>query len=149
VQNSDSAEERGYDGGKKIKGIKRHLAVDSLGLPHLVTVTTANHGDRAGGLALLTKFRDAGGQAVAVLVDGGYSGKPFAKRVTALLRAKTIVAKRRCLHRFKVLPKRWVVERCFGWLDKCRRLWKNCERQLTSSVQFVVLAFLAILLRRL
>ncbi|MDR2429585.1 MAG: transposase, partial [Puniceicoccales bacterium] len=52
------------------------------------------------------------------------------------------------LHRFVVMPKRWIVERSFAWLEKCRRLWKNCERKLNTSRQFVVLAFLVILLKR-
>ncbi|MDR1932501.1 MAG: transposase, partial [Spirochaetales bacterium] len=52
------------------------------------------------------------------------------------------------LHKFVVLPKRWVVERSFGWLDKARRLWKNCERKMHTSLQMVILAFIAVLLRR-
>lgn len=59
------------------------------------------------------------------------------------------VAKRNELHTFAVLPKRWVVERSFGGLEKYRRLWKNCERKLNTSRNMVVLAFLAILIRRL
>ena len=59
------------------------------------------------------------------------------------------IAKRSELHTFKVIPKRWVVERSFAWLDKNRRLWKNCERLLNTSLQFVHLAFLGLLLRRL
>ena len=58
------------------------------------------------------------------------------------------VVKRNELHTFAVLPKRWVVERSFGWLEKCRRLWKNCERKLNTSLQFVHLAFLSLLLGR-
>jgi len=58
-------------------------------------------------------------------------------------------AKRSELHTFKVIPKRWVVERSFAWLDKNRRLWKNCERLLNTSLQFIHLAFLGLLLRRL
>jgi transposase len=58
------------------------------------------------------------------------------------------VAKRSELHTFAVIPKRWVVERSFGWLEKCRRLWKNCERKMNTSLQMVVLAFLALLLKR-
>ncbi|WP_146218891.1 transposase, partial [Undibacterium pigrum] len=49
---------------------------------------------------------------------------------------------------FSVMPQRWVVERSFAWLEKCHRLWKNCERQLNTSLQFVNLAFLTLLLRR-
>ena len=58
------------------------------------------------------------------------------------------VVKRKELHTFVVLPKRWVVERSFGWLDKCRRLWKNCERELNTSLQMVVLAFAVLILKR-
>ena len=58
------------------------------------------------------------------------------------------IAKRSELHTFKVMPKRWVVENRFAWLDKNRRLWKNCERLLNTSLQFIRLAFLALLLRR-
>jgi transposase len=61
----------------------------------------------------------------------------------------TEVAKRDELHTFKVIPKRWVVERSFAWLEKNRRLWKNCERLLNSSLQFTNLAFIALLLKRL
>ena len=76
-----------------------------------------------------------------MLVDGGYTGKPFATAVQGLLGAAVEVVKRNELHTFVVLPKRWVVERSFAWLAKCRRLWKNCERKLNTSLQMVVLAF--------
>ena len=59
------------------------------------------------------------------------------------------VVKRNELHTFVVLPKRWVVERSFAWLEKCRRLWKNCERKLNTSLQMVVLAFTVLILKRL
>ena len=62
--------------------------------------------------------------------------------------ASVEIAKRSELHQFAVIPKRWVVERAFGWLEKCRRLWKNCERKLNTSLNMVVLAFLALLLKR-
>ena len=84
-----------------------------------------------------------------VLVDGGYSGKPFAAEVQGLLGASVEVAKRNALHTFVVLPKRWVVERSFAWLEKCRRLWKNCEGKLNTSLQMVVLAFAVLILKRL
>jgi transposase len=58
------------------------------------------------------------------------------------------IAKRSDLHQFAVIPKRWVVERSFAWLEKCRRLWKNCERKLSTSLQFIVLAFLSLLIKR-
>ena len=62
--------------------------------------------------------------------------------------ATVAVAKRNELHTFTVMPKRWVIEHSFAWLEKCRRLWKNCERKLNTSVQFVTLAFLALLIQR-
>ena len=86
---------------------------------------------------------------VHVLVDGGYTGKPFATAVQGLLGAAVEVVKRNELHTFVVLPKRWVVERSFAWLEKCRRLWKNCERKLNTSLQMVVLAFTVLILKRL
>lgn len=85
-----------------------------------------------------------------VLVDGGYTGEPFAQAVREILpQAEVEVVKRSELHTFKVLPKRWIVERSFAWLEKCRRLWKNCERLMNNSLQFVNLAFLSLLLKRL
>jgi transposase len=84
-----------------------------------------------------------------LLVDGGYTGERFAKSIEDTLGAAVEVVKRSELHTFKVLPKRWVVERSFSWLEKCRRLWKNCERKLSTSKQMVVLAFVALLMRRL
>jgi transposase len=83
-----------------------------------------------------------------VLVDGGYSGENFSHAVKELIGAEVEVAKRNELHKFAVIPKRWVVERCFAWLEKSRRLWKNCERKLNTSLQFVVLAFINILIKR-
>ena len=88
------------------------------------------------------------GSVQNVLVDGGYTGKPFATAVQGLLGAAVEVVKRNELHTFVVLPKRWVVEP-FAWLEKCRRLWKNCERKLNTSLQMVVLAFTVLILKRL
>ena len=82
-------------------------------------------------------------------VDGGYTGKPFATAVQSLLGAAVEVVKRNKLHTFVVLPKLRVVERSFAWLEKCRRLWKNCERKLNTSLQMVVLAFRVLILKRL
>ena len=148
VKNTDSAQQKGYDAGKKVSGIKRHLAVDTQGLPHAIHVTTANVSDKAGALEMLSQQQDTLGGVRQVLVDAGYTGNPFANQVQALLKARVQVVKRSELHKFVVLPKRWVVERSFGWLDKCRRLWKNCERKLNTSLHMVILAFLRLLLKR-
>jgi transposase len=148
VKNTDTAEQKGVDGGKLISGIKRHIGVDTNGLPHMIHVTTANVTDRAGALEGFALYKSRLVNVVNVLVDGAYTGEPFANSVKDLLGATVEVAKRSELHKFAVIPKRWVVERSFAWLEKCRRLWKNCERKLNSSLQMVALAFLAWLLKR-
>ena len=146
MKNTDTAGHKGYDVGKQVSGIKRHIAVDTPGLPHAIHVTTANVTDRAGALAMFDENRADLNQVQKVLVDGGYTGKPFAAAVQGLLGAAVEVVKRSELHTFVVLPKRWVVERSFAWLEKCRRLWKNCERKLNTSRQMVVLAFTVLIL---
>lgn len=83
-----------------------------------------------------------------VLVDGGYSGEKFSLEIKNIIGATVEVAKRSELHKFVVIPQRWVVERSFGWLEKCRRLWKNCERKINTSLQMVVLAFLVLAIKR-
>ena len=148
VKNTDSAGSKGYDAGKKVSGIKRHIAVDSQGLPHAIHVTTADVGDRAGALAMFAQRQADPNRVKNVMADGGYSGKPFAGEVENLLGASVEVVKRNELHTLVVLPKRWVVERSFAWLEKCRRFWKNCEGKLNTSLQMVVLAFAVLILKR-
>jgi transposase len=150
VKNTDTAQQKGYDAGKKVSGIKRHIAVDTNGVPHAIAITTAEVTDRQGGLQALQRCKGHLQCVKSVLGDGGYSGEPFAQGVRDILGEDVTVqiAKRDELHTFKVMPQRWVVERSFAWLEKNRRLWKNCERKLSTSLQFVHLAFLALLLRR-
>jgi transposase len=149
VKNTDTAENKGYDAGKKVSGIKRHIGVDTNGLPHALDVTTADITDRNGALQTFERHRENLPNVTNVLADGGYTGEPFAEGVQRILDATVEIAKRNELHKFAVLPKRWVVERSFGWLEKCRRLWKNCERKLNTSRNMMALAFLALLLKRL
>ena len=79
-------------------------------------------------------------------VDAGYSGDKFVNTIEKIHSATVEAVKWNELHRFKVLPKRWVVERSFSWLEKYRRLWKNCESYLHTSIQMVSRAFIALLL---
>lgn len=148
MKNTDTAEEKGYDAGKKVSGIKRHIAVDTQGLPHAVAVTTADVTDRDGALKAIERCKENLRSVESVLVDGGYTGQPFADGVLERIKATVQVVKRNELHAFVVLPKRWIVERSLAWLEKCRRLWKNCERKLNTSLQMVHLAFLKLLLKR-
>lgn len=150
MKNTDTAESKGYDAGKKVSGIKRHIAVDIMGLPHAIAVTTANVTDRNGAIEAIEQCSFGLDDVKSVLVDGGYTGEPFAEAIRKHLNDATVqVAKRNELHTFKVIPKRWIVERSFAWLEKCRRLWKNCERKLNTSLHFIYFAFIALLLKRL
>ena len=150
MKNTDTAALKGYDAGKKVSGIKRHIAVDTQGLPHAVQVTTAEVTDRKGALQAIGRCKAGLGQVQSVLTDSGYTGEPFAQGVREALgeHVTVQVAKRSELHKFAVIPKRWVVERSFAWLEKRRRLWKNCERHLNTSLQFVHSVFLALIFRR-
>lgn len=135
----------------KKSGIKLHIGVDVLGLPHAIMVTLANETDRDGAIEMFNYFcvnSNNLSQVKKVLVDGGYTGENFANEIKKISCAEVEVVKRNELHNFAVLPKRWIVERSFAWLDKCRRLWKNCERKLQNSFQMFSIAFIRILLRR-
>ena len=124
--------------------------VDTQGFAHAVAVTTAEVTDRKGAVQAMNRCKANLGKVQSVLADSGYVGQPFAQAVKETLGEEVTVqiAKRSELHKFAVIPKRWVVGRSFSWLDKNRRLWKNCERTLDISLQFIHLAFLALLLRR-
>ena len=149
VKNTDTAENKGYDAGKKVSGIKRHIAVDTQGMPHAIHITTANITDREGAIEMMNAEKENLVNVRNVLVDGGYSGEKFSLEIKNIIGANVEVAKRSELHKFVVIPKRWVVERSFAWLEKCRRLWKNCERKLNTSLQMVVLAFIGLFLKRI
>ena len=125
--------------------------MDILGLPHAIMVTTANVTDRTGAIAMVNYYCDVTDHLSAlkkIMADGGYTGEMFSNTIKALSGAEVEVVKRNELHTFAVLPKRWIVERSFAWIDKCRRLWKNCERKLQNSFQMFSLAFIRLLLNR-
>jgi transposase len=111
-------------------------------------VTTANVTDRDGAVTRIGYAAPNLSKCLKVLVDGGYTGEPFANKIKELINAEVEVVKRNELHTFKVLPKRWIVERSFGWLEDYRLLWKNCERKIHNTLQAVKLAFISLLLRR-
>ncbi len=113
-----------------------------------ITVTTAYVIDRDGTIQMILLNLDNLSHVEKFLVDGGYSGERFAKQVTDICGAQVEVVKRSELHKFVVLPRRWVVERLFGWLDKFRRLWKNCERKFLTSAQILTFALIVILINR-
>jgi transposase len=128
--------------------MKLHIGVDTGGLPHAMFASTADMTDRDGARNLIGYAYPHLSKVRKVLVDGGYTGDDFAQDVKWLIGAEVEVVKRNELHTFQVMPKRWIVERTFAWLDHCRRLWKNCERQLHTSLQMAKFAFISLLLRR-
>lgn len=148
VKNTDGGGEKGRNGGKKVPGIKRHVAVDAQGLPRAITVATADVADRKGALLAPGCCADDLQTVQHILADGGYVGRSIARAVKGLLCAQVQIAKRGELHTFAAMPQRWMVERSFTWIEKCRGLWKSCGRKLGISQQFNPLAFRALSPRR-
>ena len=147
----ESGARAGYDGGKKRKGTKVHMVVDTLG--HLLTVlaTPANEQDRAQVKELCLEVQDITGVKVEVaFVDGGYTGQETARQAAEQGGVELIVVKRSDTAKgFVVLPKRWVVERSFAWLSRFRRLGRDLERLPQTLLGFHVLAFCFLLSRKL
>jgi transposase len=107
-------------------------------------VTTADVTDRSGVVETVRRCAPNLSKVGKVLCDGGYRGENFAGAVKALMVAEVEVVKRNELHTLVVLPRRWVVERSFAWLEKFRRLWKNCERKIHTTLQMTVPAFISL-----
>jgi putative transposase len=139
---------RGFDAGKKVKGVKRHIMVDTLGLVLDVMVTPANWQDRQGGLVLMGGNRGRWPRLRKVFADAGYAGQ-LVDGIRTLCGWELEIVKRSDLPGFHVSPKRWIVERTFAWLDKCRRLSKDYERLLHTSRSMVHLAMIRVMFRRL
>jgi transposase len=139
----------GYDAGKKIKGRKRHIATDSSGLLLVVLVTVASLQDRDAAHRLLALLRARYSTISLVWADGGYAGRlvVWAKRVLGL--TVDIVKRTDDRAGFRVLPRRWVVERSFGWLVKYRRLVRDYETRPDTHEAMVILASIHLMTRRL
>lgn len=141
----------GYDAAKQIKGRKRHLLVDTLGLVLGVCVTPASTTERDGARLLLQGVLEWLASLRLLWVDGGYCGEVFAQWVKGLRRKLVVEVVRRCddVKGFRVLPRRWVVERTFGWLMRHRRLVRDHETTEASAAAWIYLAMIRIQLRRL
>ncbi len=138
---------RGYDAGKKIKGRKRHIAVDTQGNLLTAVVHSAGIQDRAGARAVLMRLFRRFETLTRVFADGGCTGTliDWAKK---MFDYDVEVVKRNELHTFKVLPKRWIVERSFAWMGWSRRLSKDYELCPTASESIIWISFVHSLLRR-
>ncbi|WP_300007618.1 IS5 family transposase [Pseudonocardia sp.] len=139
----------GYDGGKKIKGRKRHVAVDSNGWLLAVLVTAANVQDRDAGHRLLALLRERFSTITLAWADGGYAGRLVTWAAAVLALAVTVVKRTDDVRGFVVLPRRWVVERTFGWLCRHRRLVRDYERRPEHHEAMIWWATTAIMTRQL
>ena len=151
VKSDPHGGEVGYDAGKRIKGRKRHLLVDTLGLGLGIFVTPASAPEREGAQGLLKRALGWLAWLRLLWVDGGYSGDAFAQWVKTIRpKVEVAVVKRSDDTRgFKILPRRWVVERTFAWLMRHRRLVRDYETSETSAEVWAYIAMIRIQIRRL
>lgn len=149
VKATEMSQLRGFDAGKRIKGLKRHILVDTLGLLLIVMVLTAGQQDRDGARVVLTKVQGRFPRLKKIWADGGYAGKlvDWVKEMCGWV--LDIVKRSDTAQGFEVLPHRWIVERTFGWLNRARRLSKDYERLTASSEAMVYLAMLPLMTKRL
>jgi putative transposase len=142
-----SSEDKGFDAGKKIKGIKRHIIVDTLGLVLAVVIQGASVQDRDGAIPVISKLFEGWNQIIKIFADSGYRGQ-LIEKVKTQFKIEFEIIKRNELHTFKILPKRWIVERTFSWIDTNRRNSKNYERLNNTCVAMVHLSAIRIMLNR-
>ncbi|WP_439710651.1 IS5 family transposase [Brucella anthropi] len=137
--------------GKKIKGKKRHILVDTVGLLLHALVHPADIQDRDGGVLVLKTLFGRYPFLKKLFADGGYQGPIFAKgQKKAMPGVATAIIKRSDVAKgFEVLPRRWVVERTFAWLGRCRRLAKDFENLTRNALAFLKLASIRLMLRKL
>ena len=140
---------RGYDAGKKINGTKRHIAVDALGLLLTLLVTAASVQDRDAARPLLRNLRRAFPSIKLTWADGGYAGKLVTWAKTRIKLTLQIVKRPDDLHTFKVLPRRWVVERTLSWITRHRRTVRDYERLAAHHETYVYWSMIIVMTRRL
>jgi transposase len=153
AKSAEGGEAIGYDAGKRIRGRKRHLLVDSNGLLLHRVVHSAGVQDRAGAKLVLgdlhTRFPDIG----LIWVDGGYANivdtglLAWAEQTENL--QLVVVSRNADVRGFQVLPRRWVVERTFGWLARCRRLARDYERKTAHAEAMIDVAMIRLMAARL
>ena len=153
VKTTEQGGERGYDGGKKIKGRKRHIVVDTLGLLLAVVVTSAAVDDAAAAPQLFAQLQRGDFPRLHVVwADSKYHNYALYRwkaRQRTLPWKLEIVSRLRDVTGFVVIPKRWIVERTFAWLGRSRRLSKDYERRTDSSEAMIRVSTIHLLLKRL
>lgn len=144
--------ERGFDGYKQVKGRKRHLLVDTVGLVLGVIVTGAEVSDRKGFIFLWERFRSIRllSKIQLLWADQGYDGQDYTTTMSRFTGWVIEIVKRKEGQKgFSLLPRRWVVERTFAWLSFCRRLSKDYERKTSHSESMIYAAMIRIMILRL
>ena len=150
VKTTESGGICGYDAGKKVKGRKRHIVTDTLGLMLFVIIHAADIQDRDGAPELIKAIRHRFPWLRHIFADGAYSGDKLA----AALKGHgdwtfEIIKRSDTAKGFQILPRRWVVERTFAWLGRCRRLARDWERSTESATAWTYIASVRTMLRRL
>lgn len=149
VKTTESGGISGFDAGKKVKGRKRHILTDTCGFLIFILVHAADIQDRDGAVDVLAAIRTRFPWLRHVFADGGYAGDKLRSALVGKGKWTIEIIKRSDKAKgFEVLPRRWVVERTFAWLGRCRRLAKDWERSIASSTAWALIASIRMLTRR-
>ena len=143
------AMERGFDGGKKIKGRKRHIVVDTLGLLLVVVVHSANRHDSKAAFKVFEKLNEQFYTITKVFADGGYRGGLIGIVKQKFNLILEVILRTDKKEQFNILPKRWIVERTFSWFESYRRLSKDFEYQTDTAEAMINLAMIRLMLNRI
>jgi transposase len=141
VKTTESGGVRGYDAGKRVKGRKRHIVTDTVGLLVGLEVHSAGIQDRDGAPDVLAAVAERYPMLRHIFADGGYAGPKLRDALNAIGRWTVQIVKRSdTADGFEILPRRWVVERTFAWLNRCRRLSKDWEKSIASAEAWILIA---------
>ena len=150
VKTTESGGFSGYDAGKRIKWRKRHIVTDTVGLLVGLVVHSAGIQDRDGAPDVLKAIVQRYPSLRHIFADGGYAGPKLRDALKALGRCTVQIVKRSdTAEGFEVLPRRWVVERTFAWLNRCRRLSKDWEKPIASAEAWILIAHIRRVTRHL
>lgn len=150
VKNSEwGIPDKGFDGNKRIKGRKRHIMVDTLGILLGIIVTEANVHDSVAAKALIKSMKGKLPRLKKILADAGYLGNELVRLTRRYLKCMFEVVKRSEERGFKVIPKRWIVERSISWFNWYRRLGKDFEANMDTSENWAYIASIGMLLKKI
>jgi len=150
VKTTEAGGKRGFDMAKKIKGRKRHIITDTMGNLLEAVVHEADIQDRDGAPQVLAQLYNKHPSITKIYADGGYAGEKLKNAISHIQNMKLeIVKHQEKKQKFVVLPKRWVVERTFAWLGRCRRLAKDWENRIENSLNWLFVASIRRMIRSL